>query len=230
MRAHRTLAVIAGVAAPFMGCGRSFVDALDLGVVGSDGAVHPGAGADAPTGDGSSGSSSGSSGASSADASNGTVDSPPDAPWVPTLHACTISAAQLPPPPSGPVVASCSGVTLSNPEITGPEGGPLTAGAAATLTVLVNTTRSDINSTPCVGLASDNPGVSFGQGGPVLYALVPTRLGQTFTVPVTFGAPIERGTVVRFAAWLVWYGVPGPNDASDATCTSAPIEWAVTVN
>jgi hypothetical protein len=235
MGAPRTLALIIGIATPFIGCGRSFIDALDLGDDGSvDGPTSNGHGASDAHGSSSGGvaSSGGSSDASGADATDHPpLDAPADAPWIPTLHACTFfTPSQQPPPPAGPVVASCSGVTLSNPVITGPEGGPLTGGTQATLTVLVHTTRSDINTTPCLGLSSDNSDVTFGQGGPVLFALVPSQQGQTFTYPVTFGAAIAPGTVVRFAAWLVWKNTGGSPDASDPTCTGGLTEWSATVN
>jgi hypothetical protein len=189
-------------------------------------------GADAAGGSGrssSGGGSSGGAGTSSGDGSSPTnLDGSASPPWSPVLHGCGVR--QLPPPPGGPEVTVCSGVTLSNVHVAASDGGPISAGTTAMLSLDVISTRDDINTSPCLGLSSDNPAVAFGESSPILYALSPQIAPTTFTAPVTFGPGIAPGTSVHLAAWLVWHTSGWPPDASEPTCAAGATQWDLTLN
>lgn len=82
---------------------------------------------------------------------------------------------------------------------------------------------------PCVAVAADTSGVSFGPGSPEIYSINP-GVSMTFGMNVTFATSISPGSRVRFAAWLVWMG-GGLADSSTLPCASASLlEWDVVVN
>jgi hypothetical protein len=156
--------------------------------------------------------------------------------WSPPLHGCELSPVgfvQDPPSSPGPSL-TCPGssqVVLSNPQVVGPDGGaiaPIAPGAMATVSVLVTSQGSQGLGYPCLALATDNPAVTVGAGGPTLYSLNP-RAGVTYAVNVTFGSSIAPGTRVRFAAWAGWSGGVEA-DGAILDCVSAPaLLWDVAV-
>jgi hypothetical protein len=155
--------------------------------------------------------------------------------WSATRHACGLSATgfvQEPTPPAGPSLTSCPGsgqVVLSSPATLGQDGGPIAPGATATVTMLVANDGAQGLSYPCVGVAADTSGVSFGPGSPEIYS-IDAGVSRTFGMDVTFATSISQGSRVRFAAWLVWSG-GGLADGSTLPCTSASVlEWDVVVN
>jgi hypothetical protein len=157
----------------------------------------------------------------------GTIIPADGAVWPPPLHACSQSSTgfmQDPSPPAGPSLTPCPGVDVSGPQITGIEGGPIAPGTSAILSVSVANSGAQI-SYPCLGIATDNPDVSFAYGGPELYAIVPS---VTFSTQVTFGSSIAPGTHVRFAAWVGGWGGNSP-DGSMIECTSGLLEWEVVI-